>query len=144
MGEEVRTSEGDIIGLFIRGSIARGSTPEAVCDQIHAMGGLTYVCHPLDRRRACFRPERLVDLAPRIDIFETYNSWASPAANQAAADLCRELGKVAATGSDAHAAAELGRCWMEMEPFQGPEDFLEKLRRASHVVKTAAGSGRRA
>ena len=78
VGEEVRTAEGEIIGLFIDASIAPGGTPEDVCDRIHAMGGLTYACHPFDRRRASFRPDRLVDLAPRLDIIETYNSWAHP------------------------------------------------------------------
>jgi predicted metal-dependent phosphoesterase TrpH len=115
-----------------------------VCDLIHAMGGLTYACHPLDRRRSGFTPERLVELAPRLDVIETHNSWASPAANQAAADLCRALGKVGAAGSDAHSASELGRCWMEMEPFEGAADFLEKLGRARHVVNTPSGTGRRA
>ena len=144
MGEEVRTSEGEIIGLFIDATIPAGSTPEEVCDRVHEMGGLTYACHPLDRRRAAFTPERLVELSPRFDIIATYNSWAAPEANRAAADLCRELGGVAAAGSDAHAAHELGRCWMEMEPFDGVGDFLDKLRGARHVVNTPGGLGRRA
>ncbi len=144
VGEEVRTAEGEIIGLFIDASIAPGGTPEDVCDRIHAMGGLTYACHPFDRRRASFRPDRLVDLAPRLDIIETYNSWAHPEANRAAADLCRELGGVAAAGSDAHAAPELGRCWMEMEPYEGVPDFLDKLRGARHVLNIPGGLGRRA
>jgi histidinol phosphatase-like PHP family hydrolase len=115
-----------------------------VCDEIHAAGGLTYACHPLDRRRSAFRPERLVELAPRLDIVETHNSWAHPDANRAAAVLCRELGLVPAAGSDAHSAAELGRCWMEMEPYEGALDFLSKLRTARHVVNTPSGHGRRA
>jgi predicted metal-dependent phosphoesterase TrpH len=144
VGEEVRTSEGEIIGLFIDATIAPGGRPEDVCDRIHAMGGLTYACHPLDRRRAAFRPERLVELAPRLDIIETYNSWAHPEANRAAAELCRDLGGVPASGSDAHAAHELGRCWMEMELYEGAGDFLDKLRGARHVVNTPSGLGRRA
>jgi predicted metal-dependent phosphoesterase TrpH len=144
VGEEVKTAEGEIIGLFIDRTIAPGAPPEEVCDAIHAMGGLTYACHPLDRRRSAFRPERLVDLAPRLDIIETHNSWAVPEANRAAADLCAELGLVAAAGSDAHSAAELGRCWMEMEPYDGPADFLVKLRAARHVLNSPSGRGRRA
>ena len=144
MGEEVKTSEGEIIGLFIDATIDPGGAPEEVCDLIHAMGGLTYACHPLDRRRSAFQPERLVELAPRLDIIETHNSWAAPEANRAAAELCREIGGVPAAGSDAHAAHELGRCWMEMEAFRGAADFLDKLRRARHVLNTPSGLGRRA
>jgi len=101
---------------------------------IHGMGGLTYMPHPLEPSPVKLRAERIVELAERIDIIETYNAWCEPAANQAAARLTEELGKVAATGSDSHAAHELGRSWMEIEPYTGPEDFLEKLRQARHVV----------
>jgi predicted metal-dependent phosphoesterase TrpH len=143
VGEEVATTEGDIIGLFLTGSIASGGTPEDVCDAIHAMGGLTYACHPLDRRRARFGAERLVELAPRFDIIETHNAWADPAANRAAAELCRDLGKVAATGSDSHAARELGTSWMEIEPYDGTADFLRKLGSARHMITERSGRGRR-
>jgi len=144
VGEEVKSSEGEIIGLFMTASLPQNLPAEEVCDAIHAMGGLTYACHPLDRRRASFEPERLVELFPRLDIIETHNSWADQAANRAAAALCRDLGGVAACGSDAHAARELGRCWMEMEPYEGAPDFLEKLRRARHVITTPSAGGRRA
>jgi predicted metal-dependent phosphoesterase TrpH len=143
VGEEVATTEGDIIGLFLTGSLPSGETPEETCDAIHAMGGLTYACHPLDRRRANFGPERLIELAPRFDIIETHNAWAGPAANRAAAELCRELGKVAAAGSDAHASGDLGSSWMEIEPYEGPADFLSKLSRARHVITERSGRGPR-
>jgi predicted metal-dependent phosphoesterase TrpH len=113
-------------------------------DVIHDMGGLTYIPHPLDRRRANFRAERIVELADKIDIIETYNAWCEPAANQAAARLAGELGKVSATGSDSHSARELGSSWMEIEDYAGPQDFLEKLRHARHVVTASSGTGRRA
>jgi predicted metal-dependent phosphoesterase TrpH len=113
-------------------------------DLIHDMGGLVYVPHPLDRNRSHFRPERIVELANRIDIVETYNPWCDAAANQAAAKLANDLGKVAATGSDSHAAHELGRSWMEMEEYEGVQDFLEKLKYARHVVTASSGTGRRA
>jgi predicted metal-dependent phosphoesterase TrpH len=144
VGEEVKSTEGDIIGLFLSGTVEPGGSPEEVCDAIHAMGGLTYACHPFDRRRASFRPERLVELAPRFDIIETHNSWADPAANHAAAELCRELGRVAATGSDSHSESELGRAWMEIEPYEDVADFLDKLARARHVVTKWSGTGPRA
>lgn len=144
VGEEVKTREGEVIGLFINGRLPPFVRPEEVMDLIHEMGGLTYLPHPLDRRRANFRSERVTLLADRIDIIETYNPWCEESANAAAAGLAADLGKVAATGSDAHAVQELGRSWMEIEEYADPADFLEKLRHARHVVTSSSGTGRRA
>ncbi|HEY1420164.1 MAG TPA: PHP domain-containing protein [Candidatus Dormibacteraeota bacterium] len=144
VGEEVKTLEGEVIGLFITRRVPPFLLPEDVLDLIHDMGGLTYIPHPFDRNRANFAGERVVELADRIDIIETYNPWCDATANRAAAALAEELGKVVATGSDSHAASELGRSWMEMEPFSDPRDFLDKLRYARHVVTASSGTGRRA
>ena len=144
VGEEAKTREGEVIGLFISRRVPPYMRAEDAMDMIHEMGGLTYVPHPLDRHRSNFSAERMVELASRIDIIETYNAWCEPAENQAAARLALELEKVSATGSDAHAAAELGRSWMEIEDYTTPQDFLEKLRLARHVVTAGSGTGRRA
>lgn len=144
VGEEAKTVEGEVIGLFIQSRLPPYLAPEEVMDLIHGMGGLTYIPHPLDRQRSHFREDRIAQLAGRIDIIETYNPWCEPSANQAAARLAEDLGKVQATGSDSHAARELGRSWMEMEPYADVQDFLEKLRFARHVVTASSGTGRRA
>jgi predicted metal-dependent phosphoesterase TrpH len=144
VGEEAKTREGEVIGLFITGRLPPYMRPDEVMDLVHSMGGLVYLPHPLDPYRSHFRAERIVELADRIDIIETYNPWCDAAANRAATALAQDLGKVSATGSDAHAAEELGRSWMEMDEYSGVADFLEKLRLARHVVTAASGTGRRA
>ncbi|HEY4887666.1 MAG TPA: PHP domain-containing protein [Candidatus Dormibacteraeota bacterium] len=144
IGEEAKTQEGEVIGLFITRRLPPFLPAEDVMDMIHGMGGLTYMPHPVDRHRSHFSPERIVELADRIDIIETYNAWCEPDANRAAARLAVDLGKVTATGSDAHAAHELGRSWMEIEDYTSPQDFLKKLRHARHVVTASSGTGRRA
>ena len=143
-GEEIKTLEGEVIGLFITSRVPPFLTPEETMDRIHEMGGLTYIPHPLDRHRANFRVERMVELANRIDVIESYNPWCDAAANTAAARLAEELGKPQATGSDSHSAEELGRSWMQMEEYSSPDDFLEKLHDARHVVTASSGTGRRA
>ena len=143
-GEEVKTTEGEVIGLFIDHTIKAWQRPEAVMDEIHAMGGLVYLPHPFDRWRANFAPHRLVALAEKVDIIEGYNQWADPGANQAATEIARELGKPVAFGSDAHSLAELGHSWIEVEPFRGPADLLEKLYRAVGHRTEVSGTQRRA
>ena len=142
VGEELKTTEGEVIGLFIDRTLEPYRHPEEVLDEIHALGGITYLPHPLDRRRYHFYPERIVELAPRIDVIEVHNQWAAPEANAAAAALARELGKAASCGSDAHAPPELGHCWLEMEEFSGPGDFLENIRGASIVIAAPAARTR--
>jgi predicted metal-dependent phosphoesterase TrpH len=144
VGEEAKTREGEVIGLFITRRIPPYMRPEDAMDLIHEMGGLVYLPHPLDRNRAHYSGERLVELAPRIDIVEVYNPWADASANRAAAGIASELAKVTATGSDSHGVQEIGRSWMEMEPFEGPADFLAKLAVAKHVISSSSGTGRRA
>jgi hypothetical protein len=143
-GEEAKTLEGEVIGLFITSRVPPFLAPEEAMDLIHGMGGLVYLPHPLDRYRAHYSEHRIAELAPRIDIIETYNPWCEADANRAAARLAEELGKVTATGSDSHSAEELGRSWMEMEDFRNAADFLDKLRYARHVVTASSGTGRRA
>jgi hypothetical protein len=144
VGEEAKTREGEVIGLFITGRIPPYLRPEEAMDLIHEMGGVVYLPHPLDRSRAHYSSERLIELAPRIDVVEVYNPWADAGANKAAAQLASDLGKVTATGSDSHGVSEMGRSWMEMEAFAGAGDFLEKLATAKHVVTSRSGTGRRA
>ncbi len=144
VGEEAKTREGEVIGLFITRRIPPYMRPEEAMDVVHDMGGLTYLPHPLDRARSHFSPERVVQLASRVDIIETYNPWCEPDANRAAAELAADLGKVTATGSDSHGLLELGRSWMEIEEFDGVDDFLKKLASARHVVTSGSGTGGRA
>jgi predicted metal-dependent phosphoesterase TrpH len=143
-GEEVKTTEGEVIGLFITRKLRSWQKPEVVMDEIHEMGGLVYVPHPFDRWRANFMPHRLVALADRIDIIEAYNQWADPGANAAAEEMAAELGKPIAYGSDAHSPAELGHSWIEIEPFEGPADLLAKLAAATFHRSEVSGTQRRA
>ncbi len=143
-GEEIKTTEGEVIGLYITRTVKAWQRPEAVMDEIHEMGGLVYLPHPFDRWRANFSPDRLVALADRIDIIEGYNQWADAGANEAATRIAGELGKPVAFGSDAHSVAELGHSWLEIEPFEGPAGLLENLVRATGHRTELSGSQRRA
>lgn len=143
-GEEIKTTEGEVIGLFITRTIKAWQRPEAVMDEIHEMGGLVYVPHPFDRWRANFMPSRIVALADRIDIIEGYNQWADAGANDAAARIAGELGIPVAFGSDAHSIGELGHSWIEIEAFDGPADLLAKLPASSGHRTELSGTQRRA
>jgi predicted metal-dependent phosphoesterase TrpH len=132
IGEEISTTEGEIIGLYLTSRIAPGLTPEETVKQIKAQGGLVDLPHgfdPLKRHR--LRPTARERIAADIDIVEVFNARISNVRwNRAAEEWATEHGKRQASGSDSHTWASLGCCAAESE-FQGaiatPTDLMKAL-----------------
>jgi len=134
IGEEILTTEGELIGLFLKEAVPSRLSPEETATAIKEQGGLVYLEHPYDRGRRNLREEAIERIAGQIDIVEVFNGRSLPAINRKAEDLRATLGVPAGAGSDAHHLGEIGRVYVEIEPFFGPADFLAKLRDARVVV----------
>jgi predicted metal-dependent phosphoesterase TrpH len=127
-GEEILTSEGELIGLFLKTAVPEGLSPEETVAAIKEQGGLVYLEHPYDTTRRNLREEAIERIAGHIDIVEVFNGRSQPEANRRAEELRGTLGVAAGAGSDAHTLKEIGSVYMEMERFDGAHDFLAKLR----------------
>src|SRR5438270_3202493 len=131
--EEVKTSEGEIIGYFLSELVPKGLSPEETVERIKAQGGLVCVPHPFDSMRTGSRLrtpalDRLVR-AGLVDILEVFNARAvNPDDNHAALEYAQEHGLAMSAGSDAHTLIEVGRAYVEVEPFTTPQEFLAALR----------------
>jgi predicted metal-dependent phosphoesterase TrpH len=129
VGEEIRTVEGEIIGLFLREEVPPGLSARETIERVRAQSGLVSLPHPLDRFRGGIGAERLPGLAPLADIIEVMNARTTVGRdNDKAARLAEENGLVGVAVSDAHSPWEMGRGYVEAPPFEGPEDLLEALR----------------
>ncbi len=115
-GEEVKTVEGELIGLFLSETIPRGLTPEETIARIRAQGGLVIVPHPFDRFRGSrLKPAALERIAPLVDAVEVFNARTTLAADNARAlAFALRHGLAAVAGSDAHAAWEVGNAFLEV------------------------------
>jgi predicted metal-dependent phosphoesterase TrpH len=133
VGEEVMTTAGELIGLFLARRVPPGLTPDETAAQIKNQGGLVYLEHPYDPLRRHLDQEAIEALANVIDIVEVFNARAGSEANRQAEDLCGILGAAPGAGSDAHTIPEIGSVYIQMEDFDGAQDFLAKLRRAEIV-----------
>lgn len=135
IGEEVRTSEGEITGLFLTQEIPPGLSAEETVRRIREQGGLVMVPHPFARLRgSALRPDALIRVLPNTDIIEAFNARTIlQRHNRRAAALAQEHGLAMSAGSDAHWPRELGTAYVEMEEFNGPQDFLAALRQGSIV-----------
>jgi predicted metal-dependent phosphoesterase TrpH len=131
IGEELKTHAGEIIGLFLEERIPIGVQPAEAARRIRAQGGLVYVPHPFDPMRRNLEEGALRALAEAelIDAVEVLNAKTSLGSlNARARALAEEFGLAAGAGSDAHVPLALGAAYVEMPDFDGPVDFLAKLR----------------
>jgi predicted metal-dependent phosphoesterase TrpH len=139
IGQEILTSEGELIGLFLRAAIPKGLSPEETVAAIKEQGGLVYLEHPYDTTRRHLREEAIERIASDIDIVEVVNGRSQPELNRQADELRSTLGVAGGAGSDAHTLREIGSVYVEMEAFDGPQDFLKKLRRSKVVTHSKGG-----
>lgn len=131
VGEEISTSEGEIIGLFLQSQIEPGLTPEETVRQIRAQNGLVLLPHGFDPlKRFRLQPKALSRVADELDIIETFNARISrPHWNQAAVAWAQDHGILMSAGSDAHRLTDIGAAWVEVprRPIRTPDDLLAAL-----------------
>jgi predicted metal-dependent phosphoesterase TrpH len=131
VGEEVSTTEGEIIGLFLTTPVPAGLTPEETAERIKAQGGLVVLPHGFDPlKRWRLKPAALERIKELVDIVETFNARISrPKYNQAAVAWCEERGVLMCAGSDAHTLADIGAAWVEAphRAIRAPGDLLKAL-----------------
>ena len=72
--------------------------------------------------------KQILDDIDMIEVFNARNMFNRP--DRKLLNLSRKLGVVPVVSSDAHLSCEIGRATMVMESYSGPEDFLDKLRKA--------------
>jgi predicted metal-dependent phosphoesterase TrpH len=135
VGEEVRTADGEVLGLFLTERIPYVLPIREVVRRIHAQGGLVGLPHPFDPLRAgagAVAETLCADGA--VDVVEAFNAKVDdPAHNDAAAALAARYGLQVTAGSDAHDVTGLGAAYLQMPDFGSPREFLAALAEARIV-----------
>jgi hypothetical protein len=112
VGQEIRTTAGDLIGVFLREAIPVGLAPAEAIAAVHEQGGLVGIAHPFDRFRGSMgRGEAgaLEAVAAQVDWIEAWNARLMLGdGNTRAAELAARLGKPGIAVSDAHTTLEVG------------------------------------
>ncbi len=128
VGEEVLTTKGDLLGLFLSEDIPSGLTPDEAIDRIHAQGGIAGAPHPFDTHRSALG-DVLPEIADKLDFIEGLNArMVQSRHNDLAQKFAAEHGLPMSAASDAHSPREIGRCYVEMPDYETPGQFLEALR----------------
>ena len=145
VGQEIRTHEGDLIGLFLERPIGAGLSAKDAAAAVHAQGGLVGLPHPFDRFRGSLLARRKGDrsgdaqdtalgadpldgFAPLVDYVETFNARVPmPGANDRAAEWAARHGLPGVAVSDAHTLLEVGVAYLILD---GPLADARALRAA--------------
>ncbi|MBX3080638.1 MAG: PHP domain-containing protein [Anaerolineae bacterium] len=130
VGEEIMTTEGEILAFFVKETIPAKLTPNETIRRLRDQGAVISVSHPYDRfRKGAWEEDQLLRIVDQVDALEVFNSRCLiPEDNLKALLFAQKYGKLGTVGSDAHIPYELGHAVLKMRPFVSPEEFLISLR----------------
>jgi len=111
LGEEIMTTQGELLGYFLKEEVPPGLSPVETIARLRAQGAAISVSHPFDRlRRGAWQAPDLAAILPLVDAIEVFNArCVYPEDNARALAFAREHAIVGTVGSDAHSHRELGR-----------------------------------
>ncbi len=133
VGEEIKTTHGEVIAYFVQEEVPAGLSPAETLARLRDQGAVISIPHPLDSvRGSAMGLDNVLAIIDQVDALEVLNArCVRPADNDAAARLAAEHGKLVTAGSDAHTLFEVGRCHLEMPPFEdNAASFLAALAQA--------------
>jgi predicted metal-dependent phosphoesterase TrpH len=116
VSEEIMTSQGELLGYFLREKVPAGLSPLETIARLREQGAAISVSHPFDRlRHGAWQEADLAAIIDLVDAIEVFNSRCIyPADNARALAFAREHAKLGSVGSDAHSHRELGRAVLKM------------------------------
>ena len=161
VGEEVKTSDGDLICVFLQEAIPPGLTPVETIEAARAQGALVGIPHPFDTFRGSLsRGGQLAEIAPLVDWIEGHNARLVGRGNEQAVEFAAQHARPVVAVSDAHSLIEIGVAYSALDGDPSSPDgllaalasgelvpgratyFARLLTPVSKVVQRARGNGR--
>ena len=129
VAEEILTTEGEIMGMFLKETIPSGITPREAIKRIREQGALVNIPHPFETIRGSALKDIVIDqIAKDIDLMEVLNSRSPfPANSNKAKDFAEKHHIPGGAGSDAHTIYEIGNAYIEIPDFNTKEEFLRAV-----------------
>jgi hypothetical protein len=137
VGEEIMTTRGEILAAFVTEEIPARLSPQETIRRLREQNAFISVSHPFDSMRSGgWKEEDLLEILPLVDAIEVYNSRCMrPIFNRRAMEFAEKHNVAGTVGSDAHAAFELGRSLVLLEPFEGPDEMRKVIRTAKYQTR---------
>jgi len=133
VGEEIQTTQGEILGYFMSEEIPEGLEPMEVVKRLKEQDAFISVAHPFDLNRdeTHWQPGMLESLVPQLDAIEVFNARCLQRKfNEQAQDFACKHNLIEMAGSDAHSPSELGRATLLLPLFNNVEEFRQAIKQA--------------
>jgi predicted metal-dependent phosphoesterase TrpH len=136
IGQEIRTREGDLIGVFLERAIPSGLGAAEAIAAVRDQGGLVGIPHPFDSHRgSLLAGGAMDDLAPLVDWVESHNARILMGdGNQRAARFAADHGLPGIAVSDAHSVLEVGVAYIAVHGDPSTPDGLRASLRTTELV----------
>ncbi len=134
IGEEISTSDGHLIGLFLKERVEPGMSARDTALAIKRQGGLVLLPHPFVKAFGCGLRDvswEIADLIDAVEICNSQNLLSSP--DRQAAAFAERLHLPTYVGADSHQSTSIAPCFQNMKAFDGPAGFLSSLRTAERT-----------
>jgi predicted metal-dependent phosphoesterase TrpH len=131
-GIEIKSKEGDILGLNVKEIIPNKLSAEETIKKIKESGGLAIIPHPFGW--SCSFKGDLKNLSSKISGVEVLNASIFGSGNKIALDFAKKHNLPLTAGSDAHFPNFVGRCYLEIPGENlSMEEILNQIKKG--VVK---------
>ncbi len=138
VGEEIESSDGEIIGLFLSKTVPAGLSAEETVNQIKNDGGLVYIPHPFEKARHSLQEDVLKTIIKDVDIIEAFNGrGVFRGKSRLARHIAISENIAMAASSDAHCKIGIGKTFSITKQLP-TKDSLKKLLREGKLQKKYA------
>ncbi|MBU1356345.1 MAG: PHP domain-containing protein [Candidatus Edwardsbacteria bacterium] len=144
IGEEITTSDGHVVGLFLKDRIRPLLTAEATVDEIHRQGGLAVAVHPFSVWLKLFKCGGVGSLVESLqfDAIETVNGSPTEGfSNAFTQKLNTKLRLAGVGGSDAHTPEAIGQGYTVF-PGRGSAMLYSAIRNKAVQAKSGRSAGK--
>lgn len=137
VGEEIMTTQGELLCFFMTDSIPARLTPQETIRRLRDQGAFISVSHPYDRlRKGAWAESDLLAIIDQVDALEIFNARCLfPEDNQKAAALAAKHNLPGTVGSDAHIPYELGMATQTVPYFSDAAQFGQAIRSATYQTR---------
>lgn len=138
VGEEILTTKGEILAIFVEKEIPMGLEPLEAFKRLKDQNAFISLSHPYAPMRHGWTEAEMEEYLPYLDAIEIANARNLPDMNHSAAKFAKDHGLCGTAGSDAHGISELGAMCLRLPDFHNSEELRISIRSAEVIGKESS------